>query len=43
MAANWAVNFDLRATVTSDKLDGEEGGRVEGILGLTVGVTYTFR
>ncbi len=43
LATNWAINLDLRATVTSDKLDGEEGGRIEGILGLTVGVTYTFR
>lgn len=40
---NWALNLDLRGTLTGDSFDGEKGGRSEGILGLTVGVTYTFK
>ena len=39
---NWGLNLDLRGTLVGDSFDGEEGGRAEGILGLTVGVTYTF-
>ena len=39
---NWGLNLDLRGTLVGDSFDGEEGGRPEGILGLTVGVTYTF-
>ena len=39
---NWGLNLDLRGTLVGDSFDGEVGGRAEGILGLTVGVTYTF-
>ena len=39
---NWGLNVDLRGTLVSDSFDGEEGGRSEGLLNLTIGVTYTF-
>lgn len=42
VAKDWDVNLDLRGTLTQDKFDGEEGGRIDGVLGLTVGVTYRF-
>ena len=39
---NWGLNVDLRGILVSDSFDGEEGGRSEGLLNLTIGVTYTF-
>lgn len=42
VADDWDVNLDLRGTLVQDKFDGETGGRIDGILGLTVGVTYRF-
>ena len=39
---NWGLNVDLRGILVSDSFDGEEGGRSEGLLTLTIGVTYTF-
>lgn len=39
---NWGLNVDLRGILVSDGFDGEEGGRSEGLLNLTIGVTYTF-
>ena len=40
---NWGLNVDLRGILVSDSFDGEEGGRSEGLLNLTIGVTYTFK
>ena len=39
---NWGLNVDLRGILVSDSFEGEEGGRSEGLLNLTIGVTYTF-
>lgn len=39
---NWGLNVDFRGILVSDSFDGEEGGRSEGLLNLTIGVTYTF-
>lgn len=39
---NWGLNVDLRGILVSDSFDGEEGGRSEGLLNLTIGVTYIF-
>ena len=39
---NWGLNLDIRGVLVGDSFDGEEGGRSEGILNLTIGVTYTF-
>lgn len=37
------INLDLRGVITGDDFDGEKGGRGgEGILSLTVGLTYNF-
>lgn len=38
------LNLDLRATLVSDRLDGEEGGRGgEGAFSATIGLTYKFK
>lgn len=42
LAEHWSLNLDLRGTLVSDDFDGEGGGRAEGLLGLTGGVTYSF-
>ena len=42
VAKDWDVNLDLRGTLVQDKFDGEEGEAIDGVLGLTVGVTYRF-
>ena len=37
------INRDIHAMATRDKFDGEEGGRkIDGILGVTAGVSWTF-
>ena len=37
------INLDIHAMATRDKFDGEEGGRkIDGILGVTAGVSWTF-
>ena len=37
------MNLDVRGTATKDEFDGERGGRKEeGLLSVTVGVTYKF-
>ena len=37
------INLDIHAMATRDKFDGEEGGRkLDGILGVTAGVSWTF-
>lgn len=42
VANDWDINVDLRGTLVQDKFDGEEGECIDGVLGLTVGVTYRF-
>ena len=38
------LNLDLRGTLVSDRLDGEEGGRGgEGLFAATIGLTYKFK
>ena len=40
----WDLNLDLRGTLVEDGLDGESDGRGgEGMLSVTVGVTYKFK
>ena len=43
LSSEFDLNLDVRGTATKDEFDGERGGRKEeGLLSVTVGVTYKF-
>ena len=42
LSSAFDLNLDVRGTATKDEFDGERGGREEGLLSVTVGVTYKF-
>ncbi len=40
LSSAFALNLDVRGTIANDDLDGEIGGRGDGLLSATIGLTY---